>query len=286
MKRAINNILNRIGTALFGSVTTSNRLSHDIQLLSLWRRLKDGASNPLNKAGEKYFSQFDEDGITLEILRRIGLKAGTFAELGVGNGSENNTLILLAKGYRGFWVGGEDLFFNHGSARPRFSFLKRWIDKDNIVIYLREGLGLIESRELDVISLDLDGNDIYVAEKILQNEIKPKLFIVEYNAKFPPPIRWKIKYDKTHHWNGDDYFGASLASFNDLFVGHGYTLICCNFSGANAFFIRNDLLHYFEDIPRDIHELFCGPRYHLFQAYGHKTSAKTIEQMLRGPGNT
>lgn len=286
VKSAINNILHRIGTALLGSVITSNRPAHDIQLLSLLQQLKDRASNPLNKFGEKYFSQFDEDGITLEILRRVGLNTGTFAELGVGNGSENNTLILLAKGFRGFWIGGEDLFFNRSPAQSRFSFLKRWIDKDNVVGYLQEGLGSIQSEALDIISLDLDGNDIYVAEKILENGIKPKLFIVEYNAKFPPPIRWKIDYDEAHHWNGDDYFGASLSSFDDLFIKHGYTLICCNFSGANAFFIRNDLLHHFNDVPRDMGALFYGPRYYLFQAYGHKASARTIEQILRNPGNT
>jgi len=51
-----------------------------------------GARNPLNRFGAKYFSQTDEDGITLEIVRRIGIRGGTFAELGVGDGLENNAL--------------------------------------------------------------------------------------------------------------------------------------------------------------------------------------------------
>ena len=64
--------------------------------------------NPLNRFGRKCFSQSNEDGITLEILRRIGrLGPGAYTEFGVGNGAENNTLILAAMGWKGFWVGNE-----------------------------------------------------------------------------------------------------------------------------------------------------------------------------------
>lgn len=277
----IKNILKGFRSALIGDVISTGKQLCDLQLIALWEKLKKEASNPLNKAGAKYFSQNEEDGITLEILKRVGLKDGTFAEFGVGNGTENNTLILLASGWRGFWVGGESLFFNHGSAQPRFSFLKQWIDRENILALLQEGMGSVKSNTLDVLSLDLDGNDIYLVEQLLQNHIDPKLFIVEYNAKFPPPVKWKIKYDKNHIWNNDDYFGASLASFNEVFNKYGYTLICCNITGANAFFIRNDLLQYFDDIPRDIADLFFEPAYYLFQLFGHKPSTKTIEQMLK-----
>jgi hypothetical protein len=45
----------------------------------------------------------------MEILRRIGVSNGTFAEFGVGNGLKNKTLVLTALGWSGFWVGGEHL---------------------------------------------------------------------------------------------------------------------------------------------------------------------------------
>jgi hypothetical protein len=70
--------------------------------------------NPLTRKGCKYFSQNDEDGILLEIFRRIDNGGDTkkaFIEFGVGNGLENNSLILLMQGWRGFWAGGEDLAF-------------------------------------------------------------------------------------------------------------------------------------------------------------------------------
>ena len=47
--------------------------------------------------------------------------------------------------------------------------------------------------------------------------VHPKLFIVEYNARFIPPIKWSIALDDGHVWDGTDYAGASLQSFVDLF---------------------------------------------------------------------
>ena len=88
---------------------------------------KRKSENPLNKFGRKCFSQTDQDGITLEILRRIGCLAdGVFAEFGVGNGMENNSLILAALGWRGFWVGSEDIAPDVTPAirANRFAFLK------------------------------------------------------------------------------------------------------------------------------------------------------------------
>ena len=42
--------------------------------------LQNKHPNPLNSYGKKGFSQTDEDGITLEIIKRMGIKKGIFAE--------------------------------------------------------------------------------------------------------------------------------------------------------------------------------------------------------------
>ena len=63
-------------------------------LQNLIRERQQAHPNPLTRYGRKCFSQADEDGITLEILRRIGIQDGTFCEFAVGNGLENNTLLL------------------------------------------------------------------------------------------------------------------------------------------------------------------------------------------------
>ena len=238
--------------------------------------------NPLNRYGRKVFSQADEDGLTLEILKRIDVRNGVFAEFGVGDGTENNTLVLIAMGWKGFWVGGEPLAF-HVPRGPDFCHLQRWITRDNVAELATEGLAEISETRIDVASLDLDGNDIFIVERLLKDHA-PKLFIVEYNAKFPPPIRWHIEYDPNHQWSGDDYFGASLASYADLFLDHGYFLACCNSqTGANAFFVSNEYRAKFSDVPTDLADLYCDPRYHLYATYGHPRSLKTIEAIFRAP---
>ena len=261
-----------------------NYLNHirDLLISHQSYQIKTSHPNPLNHFGSKSISQTDEDGITIEILRRIKcLEIGTFAEFGVGDGTENNTLILKAMGWKGFWVGGENLAFNINTNKKDFLYLKDWISLDNILTLAHTGKNYIDSGDIDLISLDLDGNDIYLVEELLKNDFLPKLFIVEYNAKFIPPIKWKINYDKIHTWQGDDYFGASLSSFVELFKLYNYTLICCNsHSGANAFFIRNDLMNLFADVPNDIYKIYVQPRYFTYHLFGQKPSIKTIEKLF------
>jgi len=106
--------------------------------------------------------------------------------------------------------------------------------------------------------------------------------MVEYNAKFIPPIQWSIEYDPTHVWMGDDYFGASLASFNILFEKYNYRLVCCNsHTGANAFFVREEFAQYFDDVPKDIRIIYVPPRYVLSKQYGHKPALETIAKLFK-----
>ena len=257
--------------------------TRDLVLLDETRKVQLSHPNPLNTFGKKCYSQTDEDGITLEILRRIDcLKNGTYGEYGVGNGTENNTLVLAALGWRGFWVGGETLLPNINQGRGnKFFYVKDWITLDNIVKITSRCLQQIERDTIDVISIDLDGNDIHLIRALLATGLRPKLFIAEYNAKFPPPIEFEIVYDSKHIWDGDDYFGASLTSLNTLFNKYNYRLICCNsHTGSNAFFIDQKFSHSFDDVPMDLNELFVGPRYVLYKQYGHPIATKTIERIF------
>ena len=156
-----------------------------------------------------------------------------------------------------------------------------FVDLDNIIDLIKKGLNEIGESKLDVISLDLDGNDYYFLKKIIKNNYKPKLFIVEYNAKFAPPIKWQIEYINDHKWNGDDYFGASLTTYNDFFEQNGYKLLCCNaHTGANAFFIKQEFVNLFQEIPKSIDDIYMTPRYLLNSSTGFPVSLKTINKFF------
>lgn len=240
-------------------------------------------ANPLLASGRRFYSQNDEDGLLGEIWRRVGgTGPGVFVEFGVGNGLENNTIMLLAQGWRGVWVDGSDLAVDvHGANRLRF--LKRWVTLDNITSSIDEGLDALGATDVDLISVDLDGNDFHLCRRILDAGRRPRIFVVEYNAKFPPPVRWTIAYDATHIWDGTDYHGASLQSLVDLFASFEYRLVACNATGVNAFFVPTRFSSAFADVPEDPGVLFVPADFQWFVTSGHRASPKTIASLMRDP---
>ncbi|MEO0382357.1 MAG: hypothetical protein AAF234_02290 [Pseudomonadota bacterium] len=236
--------------------------------------------NPLTRFGKKCFSQSDEDGITFEILQRLGIDVGTFAEFGVGDGLENNTLALVAMGWTGFWVGGEDLAFDAGESR-RLSYEKAWVHRDNAVDLFKRGVSNLPSEDVDVLSIDLDGNDLYICEEIIAKGSSPALIIMECNTSFPPPIRFCIEYDQSHIWEGDNYYGASLASLVDMMNKYEYQLVCCNAAtGSNAFFVKNENTHFFPEVPDRIDDIYVPPNHHIPRRFGHRTSLRTVQRLI------
>ena len=247
-----------------------NRLKHLEEIaelnaeISAWKVKTDILNQPrykddkrLLKYGFKAYSQTDEDGIIQEIFQRIGVTNKTFIEIGVGDGLENNTLFLLLKGWKGFWVDGD--LKNIKAIHNKFLFLKdsgrlnikqAWIDKDNIDSLIND-FGL--PQEIDLLSIDIDGNDYHVFKNIVS--LNPRVVVIEYNANLPPPVKWVMTYNQCHTKTNTDYFGASLKSFEYLFQKKGYLLVGCNITGSNAFFVRKDLMedHFHSDCSAENH---------------------------------
>jgi hypothetical protein len=232
---------------------------HDIAVEGYWNHLAVNTKNPLLNPIESYFSQSDEDGIIGRISQRIGINKGKFIELGVGDGLENNTLALCLGGWDGLWFGGQDLNHPKKFELPsNLQFTKVWVDQDSLhqeIIPTIQNYG-----DIDLLSLDLDGNDFYFASEILESGIRPKIWVQEYNGNIPPQIEWVQEYNPSHSWQEDAYFGASLASYNKLFELHDYKLVACNLLGVNAFFVRSDFSKFFEDTPKTLYETFYPAR--------------------------
>ena len=51
----------------------------DLVVKQSYSERKNNCTNPFNKYGRKCFSQTDEDGITHEIIKRLGINKGTYA---------------------------------------------------------------------------------------------------------------------------------------------------------------------------------------------------------------
>ncbi len=229
---------------------------------ALWLEvgLEDDRGGPVAMCGRKYFSQSDEDGITLEILRRIETQNGTCVEIGCGNGLENNSLILLAQGWKAVWIDGIQLAFDSNCNPEALAHRQKFVTTENVVELVSDGLRQLDRDSFDYLSIDVDGNDGYIAQELLKSGYRPSVLVVETNNLLPPPIRFQQRYVPTHVWNGvTTNYGISLQSASDIFSEYGYRCIACNRqTGVNAFFVRSDFLKYFSDVDKDLGKLYVG----------------------------
>ena len=78
--------------------------------------------------------------------------------------------------------------------------------------------------------------------------------------------------------SGQRNFGASLKAFERLGHRLGYALVHCEISGANAFFVRQDLVGERFAGPFDAETHYEPPRYSLDHNPGHRRSRLDREQ--------
>ena len=270
---------------IFGSLLSSERTNiRNYKILTelMYKERLSSVKNQFAKNyARNYFSQTDEDGITLEIIKRVGTsKESTFLELGVGDGLENNSLVLLSMNWRGSWFGGEELAFDYNN-HSRLKFEKIWIDKDNIKKIYRDSLFHHNVTQHDVISIDLDGNDLDITEELFNEGALPKLFICEYNGIFPTGANWRMEYNASHKWDGDQLYGASLKAFSDFFETKNYFLCACNpQTGTNAFFVDKKYRNLFPDVPHNINDIYAEPCYWVDNKFKHEITPKFIKSII------
>ena len=233
-------------------------------------------------SGRKVFSQSDEDGIIAAIFAKLDGRK-TFIEIACGDGLENNTHLLLLRGWRGVWVDGSEEQIAHiqselgGLVFPRLLVERQFIDLDNVGALIQRCCNFLGDGDVDFFSLDIDGNDLAILKKCLEF-FAPRVICAEYNAKFPPPLELSIRYDPSHAWAGDDYQGCSLMALVEA-TRSRYTLLSCGMSGVNAFFVRNDLAHRFRVYSPD--DLYQPARYHrLHQLAGHPSTLKWLRNVI------
>lgn len=225
----------------------------------LYQNKKYTDSKRVTHYEQRVYSVKCEDGIIEEIFNRIGVTNRTFAEFGVSwRGYENNSLYLLLKGWNGLWIEGNPLihskdedatgstlyhFRNVVQAREKYigegrlKILNRYVTAENIEQLFDE---VKLSAEFDFLSIDIDGNDYWVWKAI--QKYNPRVVCMEYNSILGATASCTVPYDPAWQWDGSYYFGASLAALEKLGREKGYSLVGCDFTGINAYFVRNDLL--------------------------------------------
>lgn len=231
---------------------TANRMEQLFQL-ERERALREAVTNDarladprsLNRFEHQLFSQCGQDGILAEIFRRLGVAGGVFAEFGVGagDGFETNSTALLLRGWRGFWFEGSpeaSAILRQHFAKPLASGQLRlecaFLTRENIAdLFAQAGV----PEELDLLSIDVDGNDVWLWEAL--RNLRPKCVSIEYNSHFPAGLDWRMPYRANHVWAGTMEYGASATAIERAGAALGYQLVACDLAGCDAFLVRNDL---------------------------------------------
>ena len=139
------------------------------------------------------FSRSGTDGIVDEIFRRIGTTSKVFAEIGCGNGLENNTANLLWSGWKGFWFDGSDSnlaevkrHFKTPLSDGRLKLSQAFFDAENAAGVLRDA-GV--PAEFDMFSLDIDRNTYHVWEAL--SVFRPRAWPSNIIQRYFPPVTGK-----------------------------------------------------------------------------------------------
>lgn len=233
------------------------------------------------------FSQNGEDGI-LDVLRdQLSQSDRYFIEIGAANGIENNTAwLLVAEKYNGMMVeGNARLVARARRMLASFSigaeFANIFVTQENV----REIWDQALYKNPDVLSLDIDGNDYYIAAALLGFGLRPKIVVVEYNSAFGPTNSVTIKYKENFNFTSAHptnlYYGVSIAAWQRLFRSHGYQFVTVDRNGVNAFFV--DPQYYRRDFLDGVRGLaFTENRYQLakFRVQNSEQLALIADQEL------
>lgn len=197
----------------------------------------------------KCYSQNGEDGILLYIFSLIGTTNRRAVEICAGDGIECNAANLIVNhGWRGLLFDGDAEQLGRGQAfyasRPTTCvsppiLAHAWITADNINS-LVEGHGV--SGGVDLLSLDLDGNDYWIWKAL--DCITPRVVVLEFNAACGPHDSLSMSYDPQYRLDlsAQPYrCGASLPAFVKLGRTKGYRLVGIQSLGFNAFFVQDGL---------------------------------------------
>lgn len=198
----------------------------------------------LSDFGWNRFSQFGEDGAVAHCLGLIGESSRFCVEIGAGDGFHlSNTALLREKGWTALLAEADD---------ARFRDLERNAPEEECV-HVVVGPGnineLIAGRAVDVMSIDVDGDDWFIFEAMT---CRPRLVVIEFNCSVPPHLSMRGA-------RLGGRFGASAKAMVELAEAKGYALVGINHT--NAFFVPQELAVHFEGYETDLSVLMADRRW-------------------------
>jgi hypothetical protein len=239
---------------LFGSLVWFIGLLHGAPycLPDIWRERLSPHS--LNRYAFSKYSQFGEEGIIAEILKRLHIENGFFVEFGASDGIYlSNTRFLWERGWSGVMIEADKQRFQQMLQNYRdvknIIFLNEfvtWHDDDprgHTLDALKDTY--FPSQEIDFLSIDIDGGDYYVLKGL---KTRPKVICIENNLYWHPLLTKEIP----EHIALQN-LQQPLDCLVKLARQKGYEPVCLT---INLFLVRKDLYEKFyeefKNVPSDV----------------------------------
>ena len=253
-----------------GTALEPNRLT----MLLLSQLIHSGDPLSLHRHYGQIYSQNGEDGMIAEIFRRLGgPRNRVFVEIGAGDGIENCTRFWLEQGWHGLWIDGSasnvaaaTATFSQYVATGQLRITEALVTPESVA-ELIAAAGLPD--EIDLLSLDIDLNTHWVWQAL---PLRARVHCLEYNGSIPPSLDVAMPYDPEASWDGSSAFGAGLKWLERIGRAKGLSLVGCDLSGLNAFFVDAQECEGKFRQPYTAETHYEMPKYGRFHWTGHRPS--------------
>ena len=243
----VKRLLSWIKKAIYAQIENESRsLKFSLgQASVLASRANSSSFQDLWDAEVKVFSQWGEDGILDFLCERLRISKPKVLEIGAGNFKECNSKFLAENRSASAYLvdGRTDLIssVNRDSLiwKTHLFAVNTWVSPNNIAEICQDAS--LKLNGIDILSLDIDGNDYWVLDSCPLEEVR--VVVLEYNplfgSEYPVTVPRDDKFVRREKHSSCLYYGASLRAFIELMNSRNFDFIGTNRVGNNAFFIKS-----------------------------------------------
>ena len=195
------------------------------------------SNNFLRKYAKSKYSQFGEDGVIEELIKRLDIsRNGWVCEFGAWDGKHfSNTFRLVEDcSYNAVYIEGDKNKYKKlektAKEYPNIIPINKYVDHNDTENSIDNILSKTEIPEdFDILSIDIDGYDYYVFKSM--KKYRPKIIIIEIQGYIDPT-------DNDHIHEPPKYYKTGFRPMFNLGKEKGYTFALTT---PNMVFIRDDL---------------------------------------------
>jgi hypothetical protein len=197
-------------------------------------------------------SQNGEDGVIDQIFKIINIKNGNFIEFGAWDGKHfSNSLKLFHEGWSGIFIEGDKekfktLVANFGKY-DNICCLNNYVgysDNNSLDTLIEESP--FKNKQFDFISIDVDGLDYFILEKL--NKYLPKVICIEVSSGHSPNFSKVLDEDIAKN-----NVGQSISVMTRMAAEKGYFPLCYT---GNLFLVKNEFKDIFKDYIKSNEDIY------------------------------